>query len=198
MSSTENRPVPGYLELGYALAPGLISAELASFLAEHASVLMAAGGLDADPQVPGSWSVYGDPAFDTLLKHVTAGASSLCGLALVPTYSFVRLYLRGQELTPHKDRVECEHSATLHLASASDQPWPLCLRPIPGEPVELVLAPGDAVLYRGDRLLHWRDPLEDDWYLQVFLHWVDDAGPHANRMYDGRPTLGRPAAQRQG
>lgn len=73
------------------------------------------------------------------------------GLTLTPTYSFARRYNRGQELFPHRDRVECEHSATLHLAGAGDISWPIWLRLDDADPVSVDLRPGDALVYRGDR-----------------------------------------------
>jgi hypothetical protein len=53
--------------------------------------------------------------------------------------------------------------------------------------------PGDALLYRGIDLFHWRDAYPGEALVQVFLHYVDRDGPHADRKFDGRPTLMRPA-----
>ena len=61
---------------------------------------------------------------------------------------------------------------------------------VPGDMVRLEA--GDAVLYRGAEALHWREPLDGaDWYLQVFLHYVDADGPYADRHLDGRANLGQ-------
>ena len=51
------------------------------------------------------------------------------------------------------------------------------------------LEPGDAVLYRGMVLEHWRDPYEGVRAAQVFLHYVDQDGPHAEWKFDKRPSL---------
>jgi PKHD-type hydroxylase len=49
---------------------------------------------------------------------------------------------------------------------------------------------GDAVLYRGCEKHHWREPYkEGQWQAQVFLHYVDANGPHAEWKYDKRPKL---------
>jgi hypothetical protein len=50
---------------------------------------------------------------------------------------------------------------------------------------------GDAVLYRGMNIEHWREKYtEGQWQAQVFLHYVDADGPHADQKYDGRTSLG--------
>jgi hypothetical protein len=57
---------------------------------------------------------------------------------------------------------------------------------------------GDAVLYRGMEVEHWREKYtEGQWQAQVFLHYVDADGPHADQKYDGRTSLGLPKKQNQ-
>ena len=53
---------------------------------------------------------------------------------------------------------------------------------------------GDALLYRGIDLAHWREPYAGRQLVQAFLHYVDRTGPHADQKFDGRATLMRPAA----
>jgi predicted 2-oxoglutarate/Fe(II)-dependent dioxygenase YbiX len=55
---------------------------------------------------------------------------------------------------------------------------------------EIVMSAGDAMLYRGMDKAHWREPYkEGKWQAQVFLHYVDADGPHAEWKYDKRPKL---------
>jgi PKHD-type hydroxylase len=50
---------------------------------------------------------------------------------------------------------------------------------------------GDAVMYRGMDKYHWREPYtEGKWQAQVFVHYVDQNGPHAEWKYDKRESLG--------
>jgi len=50
---------------------------------------------------------------------------------------------------------------------------------------------GDAVMYRGCDIYHWRESYkEGKWQAQVFLHYVDQDGPHAEWKYDKRESLG--------
>jgi hypothetical protein len=46
--------------------------------------------------------------------------------------------------------------------------------------------PGDAVLYKGIDVVHWRDELEGEFVTQTFLHYVDSDGPYKNWFMDRR------------
>jgi hypothetical protein len=181
---------------GFVVLRSLLGPQLLEHLTTYAGLLRDTGSFEVDDQVPGSLRTYGAAGFDALLPSVADTLSQALGRPLVPTYSFARFYTRGQELYPHRDRAECEHSVTVHLAGEGDVAWPIWLRLDDEEPESVDLAPGDAMVYRGDRALHWRDPLDAEWYLQVFLHFVDREGPHADRAYDGRTGLGRPTSDR--
>ena len=56
---------------------------------------------------------------------------------------------------------------------------------------EIKMEIGDAVMYRGCDIYHWREAYkEGKWQAQVFLHYVDQNGPHAEWKYDKRESLG--------
>ena len=67
-----------------------------------------------DPQVPGSYAKYGDRLMETLLVKTIDVMQKKTGLKLVPTYSYTRLYRKGNILRRHKDRPSCEISTTLN------------------------------------------------------------------------------------
>jgi PKHD-type hydroxylase len=48
---------------------------------------------------------------------------------------------------------------------------------------------GDAVLYRGHEKVHWREKFEGKWQAQIFLHYVDASGKHAEWIYDKKQKL---------
>jgi hypothetical protein len=75
-------------------------------------------------------------------------------------------------------------------------PWPLWLRDTDGKAFAAILRPGDALVYRGIELEHWREPYTGEKLSQVFLHYVDRNGPHAEEKFDHRPGLGEPSVQR--
>jgi hypothetical protein len=181
---------PAYHEDGFTVIRGLLGPDVVSLLAEYSSILRATGRFELDHQVPGSLRRYGAPAFEAVLQTAALPLSEVAGHRLRPTYSFARVYLHGQELVPHRDRPECEHSATIHLSASEQREWPISLRRGDGPTHAVSLNPGDALLYRGDKLLHWRGPLPIAWYTQLFLHYVDQDGPLSDRALDGRSTLG--------
>ena len=57
-----------------------------------------------------------------------------------------------------------------------------------GQPLHL--EEGDAVIYLGQEVDHWREEFEGDWYAQCFLHYVDKDGKHASHYRDRRPYWG--------
>ena len=163
-------------------------------------------GTRIDHQVPGAYSKYGDWVMETLLQYMRPIMKEKTGMDLVPTYSYTRLYEKGNILRRHKDRPSCEISTTLHLGGDE---WPIFLDPTggdfvinedaqtikPGAPkgVRVDLKVGDMLIYSGCDLEHWREPFEGTVCSQVFLHYNHANGPFATtNLYDKRPMLGIP------
>ncbi len=157
-----------------------------------------------DEQVPNTYSVYGDPVFDTLLMKILPVMQRETGLDVVPTYSYARIYKRGDVLRRHKDRPSCEISTTINLGGDH---WPIFIDPTgnnnvideknnihkPGAPkgIKVDLKPGDMLIYSGCELEHWREPFEGQLCGQVFLHYNHADGQFAkSNLYDKRPMLG--------
>src|SRR6185295_1087278 len=128
----------------------------------------------ADSQVPGTPSTGKDFIMDGLLADFLPSVEHACGLRLFPTYSYFRVYQRGDLLAKHKDRPACEISVTLCLGYQGPQPWPIWIDG-PGGASATELAPGDAMVYRGVECAHWRESFDGDHQAQVFLHYVDQA-----------------------
>ena len=142
-------------------------------------------GTFTDKQVLNTYSIYGDPTFDTLLMKILPVMKRETGLDVVPTYSYARMYKKGDELKKHKDRPSCEISTTLNLGG---DPWPIFL-----ENNKVVLEIGDMLIYEGCKLEHWREPFEGDNCGQVFLHYNNANGQFKNmNIFDGREKLGLP------
>jgi len=138
-----------------------------------------------DEQVPNTYSIYGDPVFDTLLMKVLPVMQRETGLDVIPTYSYARIYKKGDILKKHKDRPSCEISTTLNLGG---DPWSIFLE---GEQVDLNV--GDMLIYEGCKLEHWREPFEGEHCGQVFLHYNNKKGEFKDiNIFDGRDKLGTP------
>ncbi|HXQ17421.1 MAG TPA: hypothetical protein VN814_22625 [Caulobacteraceae bacterium] len=182
-----------FRERRYIVAPHLIDAALAEFFwsyvhTKFASRLLGPGGKVS----PDSLGGYGDPTFDGLLEYLRPHIEARCGLSLHPTYSFFRLYRRGNALPRHRDRPACEISVSLNLGQSPAAPWPIHVEGPSGRVHAALLAPGDALIYRGVDCVHWRDAYAGNELVQVFLHYVDRHGPYADQKFDGRKTLMRP------
>jgi hypothetical protein len=174
---------------------------LKSFLPEHTCIelidelkrLVTEQKTVNDPQCPLSQAVHGAIAFDKLLEHCLPYFEQVSGLKLYPTYSYARLYnQQGEELKNHRDRPSCEISATITLGFEGDV-WSIYMGDhedkTNGTKIDMNI--GDAVIYRGCDIWHWREPyFEGQWQAQVFLHYVDQNGPHAEWKYDKRKSLG--------
>ena len=150
-------------------------------------------GVRNDEQVPNTYSHYGDTAMETLLLACQPKMEKATGLSLNPTYAYARIYKKGDILERHKDRYSCEISTTLNLGG---DPWPIYLEPsgkTDREGIKVDLEPGDALIYRGCEVEHWREAFEGDNCGQVFLHYNDASGEKAEEnKYDKREFLGLP------
>jgi hypothetical protein len=143
------------------------------------------GKTKQDEQCPLSEAIHGHPVFDQLLLDLLPNFEIASGLKLYPTYSYARLYSFGDELKKHTDRPACEISATVTLGFEGDV-WSIYMD---GKKVDMAV--GDAVLYKGMDVEHWREVYtEGQWQAQVFLHYVDADGKHADQKFDGRESLG--------
>jgi hypothetical protein len=175
---------------GFLVIPQLLEAALAAFFWSYVHTKFASLLLTGDDQVPNTPAGYGDPAFDGLLEYLRPSVEKHSGLRLLPTYSYFRLYKRGDVLKRHRDRKACEISLSLNIGQRPAEPWPLCVES-ERESFSASLLPGDALLYRSIDLFHWREVYEGEALVQVFLHYVDRDGPHADKKFDGRLTLMR-------
>ena len=202
----------------YIIINKAISEEIASFVCEYFNMKMKVTakmfesgmispyeenyGVFDDGQVPGAFSAYADIAMEVLLNALHPLMEKETGIKLTPNYSYAGVYLKGQKLPRHKDRFACEISTTLNLGGDS---WPIYLEPDETKGtddgtkyisedtkgIKVDLGPGDMLIYKGNLLEHWREPLEGDRCSQVFLHYnrADQKEP----PFDGRDFLGLPS-----
>ena len=151
-------------------------------------------GVWNDEQIPETYSHYADVAMETLLVKLKPLMEKESGLKLNETYSYARIYKKGDELKRHKDRYSCEVSTTLNLGGDE---WPIYLEPSGEEEKEgtkVILNQGDMLVYKGCDVEHWREKFEGENCGQVFLHYNDASDEKAEQnKYDGRPFLGLPA-----
>ena len=166
--------------------------ELVRYLQAYYEVLLNNDMFVKDDQCPMSLSLGGDPGFDSLLEFFRPEISRLVGLSVAPTYSYTRQYAEGDELKRHRDRDACEISVTISVRVPDRAaPSTLYVKPPRRRPAKIAMREGDGCIYAGTEVEHWRTPFTVGGYIQLFLHFIDSAGPHYPRWrYDGRKYLG--------
>ena len=190
----------------YLVIKKAISKELANFLYNYFSIkkdvahtILHSGFVSPyteyfghwnDTQVPNSYAHYADIAMDSLLLKVQPIMEQHTKIKLIPTYSYARMYVKGNELKRHKDRSSCEISTTMNLGG---DVWPIFIKLNNKKNVQVILEPGDMLVYKGCILEHWREPFQGDECCQVFLHYNNALFDYAEEnKYDKRPHLGLP------
>ena len=164
----------------YKYIKNFLSQDFVNYLSSYSHI-------SKDPRMDDSYHLHktiavhsGDsPVYRHLLHFLRPKVEEESNLKLQPIYGYSRIYLSGAELKAHKDRPACEISISLTLQYSYTDPkykWPLCLEDKP-----IVIESGDAVLYKGCEIKHWRPIFiqpKPSWHHQVFLHYVDKNGPY--------------------
>jgi hypothetical protein len=127
---------------------------------------------------------YGDPLMESLMVNKINIVERETGLKLIPTYSFWRMYTMFADLKKHIDREACEISVTIMIGSDGTS-WPIYMNGM-----EINLQPGDAAVYLGCEVEHWREEFKGDWHAQTFLHYVDENGFNKEWKRDKRLLFG--------
>tara|TARA_R100000664_G_scaffold7554_1_gene12685 strand:+ start:522 stop:1148 length:627 start_codon:yes stop_codon:yes gene_type:complete len=145
-------------------------------------------------QIPNTYSQYANMAMETLLLKCQPEMEKVTGLKLQPSYSYARIYKKGDELKRHKDRFSCEISTTMNLGGDK---WSIYLEPseeLGKKGIKVDLSPGDMLVYRGCDLEHWRNKFKGKKCIQVFLHYNNKKTPESHKnLFDHRPHLGLPS-----
>ena len=166
------------------ILPKLLPIEFCHFLTH---ILMRHSVLDrqTDEQMPNALTVMShDIVFETLQERLWSAIEKTVGESLTPTYSYARLYGNDDILEKHIDRPSCEVSVTLQLGRSHHYSWPIYMG---GERIDL--GEGDAVIYPGCDIEHWRNSCDGpaNYYSgQVFMHFVRTHGKYAEWANDKR------------
>lgn len=143
-----------------------------------------------DSQIRQGFSSYGPQCFESLLILLNDKMNEVTGKNLKPSYSYARFYYNGATLEKHTDRPSCEYSATICIKDDETDKWPICITGYDGVTNEIILNPGDMMVYRGDLCEHWRNSFRGESHIQAFLHYVDLNGKYTDYIFDKRPMLG--------
>ena len=147
-------------------------------------------GTIGDGQIKDSFSIYSDGTMETLSLVLKPIIEKTTKKKLVPTYTYARVYKKGDILWPHKDRHSCEYSITLALGGDK---WPIYM-----DGIELNLNPGDLAVYKGCEIEHWRNEFNGKECVQCFLHYNEinkKALPYDMRSYIATPLSTRKGSE---
>lgn len=119
--------------------------------------------------------------FWQLLVDKNYQIGNILGQKVLPSYTYSRMYLNGSELVPHTDIECCEIDVSIHMNG--DKPWPIWLDSPTGTK-SIILEPGDALFYLGNKMTHWREKYDGEWYVNAFLFYVFSNGPNRHLLFD--------------
>ena len=137
-------------------------------------------GIAGDPEVPNTYAIYADPLIDLLLTQCKPQIEEETKTKLFETFSYVRLYKKGDVLNKHTDRPSCEVAVSLCIGG---DPWSFYMG---GEKIDMGI--GDLIIYDGSRVKHWREKFTGSQCGQVFLFY----SIKKEKEFDGKPHLGLP------
>jgi hypothetical protein len=136
-----------------------------------------------DDQVGRRYAAHNEPVARHVHKQLVQAVADIAGATVKLSYAYFVAYQSGATLERHTDRAQCEYSITLLIDSTPEpleqSPWPIKLV-TPRGAVGVWQYLGEALLYRGRRLPHYRDRLPAGCTsTSLLLHYVDEgfAGP---------------------
>ncbi len=145
---------------GYAVLRGLFPLIFVAAVRTYYRRLEREGYLlGGDARRHGRPLIHDEPLLAFLGGQLAAVVRQVTRERAASTFSFLRIYDPGAVLAPHRDRPVCRWNIDLVVGGqpAPDRrtAWPLRIAAPPGRRT-VRLGLGDAVLYRGTHLTHWR------------------------------------------
>ena len=159
----------------YSVLPSLIHPDHAAALARYYDALIASGAwVFGVAQVSHRHGWHNEPVARYFHHQLAEFIGRVAGEPVRPSYCYVSAYRGGRaSLRPHVDRKQCVFTVSLWIrerTAAGTAPWPLWLH-TPDGITSVTQSPGDAVLFRGCGLPHWRDrPPQDGTSTTLIFH----------------------------
>jgi len=148
---------------GVALQPRLVSGAALDELRRYDRALVAEGytTYGGEGGEPNRWVLHNDPLSRAMHPGLVPLVSSIAGEPLKPSFSYLLVYLAGASLERHRDRAQCAVTAIVQVDFDPEPqgatPWPLRFVGR-SDTVDITLALGDLVVFRGTEIDHYRDP----------------------------------------
>lgn len=147
-------------------------------------------GILNDGQSNGSPAFKDNKEISKLQIKILSKIEKETNLKLYPTYNYFRIYNSQSILKSHIDRKECEISVTINIGYDGEYSWPIWMKGNDGKDYEVVLEPGDGVIYNGCENYHWRADADEKviCQTQAFIHFVNQNGPYEDCIYDEKTS----------
>lgn len=177
------RSAAQFRKQGYVPLQGLIHPFHLGALRTYYRQLVRDGGLTlGDAQTPRRYYAHNERIACFFHHQLSAVVGDIVGAPIKPSYVYVASYQPGARLLKHTDRPQCAYSISTCIDFTPEPegrtPWPLCLE-TKGGTVTIFQGIGDALLYRGPELPHYRTPLAKGCTsTSIFFHYV-------HRDFDG-------------
>ena len=168
---------------GYAPLQGLIHPFHLGAMRTYYRQLIRDGGMPlGDAQTSRRYFAHNERIACFFHHQLSAVVGDIVGAPVKPSYVYVASYQPGARLLKHTDRPQCEYSISMCIdftpEPSRQTPWPLRLETKNG-PVKVFQGIGDALLYRGPELPHYRTTLAKGCTsTSIFFHYV-------HRDFDG-------------
>ncbi len=162
---------------GWVRLPRLLPAPLVASLRGYVDPLIHEGHLRFNDAQSRRYFKHSEPMTVWLHQQLQRPIQELVAEPIKRSYAFLGGYVEGSDLKPHVDREQCEYTLSLTLDAHPGQrradAWPLGLQDRAGRTRWARLAPGDALLFKGRELSHFREPLgAGRRSTSAFLHFV--------------------------
>lgn len=108
---------------------------------------------------------YGEYLTECVMGYIQPKVREALGRDVRSSFSYLRIYHKGDKLEKHTDRWSSEYTVSLNLLQS--EPWDFF---IDGEVIKQ--EPGDCVLYEGEKTPHWRLPFKGEYYIQCLMSYV--------------------------
>jgi hypothetical protein len=148
---------------GFVAMPPLVHPFHLGSLRSYYRRLLRTGGMTlGDNCSPTRYVVYQESVAQFFHRQIAHAVSAVANMPVKPTFVYSVSYPGGADLEVHTDRAQCEYAVSLLVDYTPEpleqSPWPMRLNGLNGTR-KIWQALGDAVLYRGTRIPHWRDQL---------------------------------------
>ena len=152
----------------------ILSAEFKEFCAKN--------NTPADALCANSSSYYNFKPFIQVLCESVNPLCDYLGEKILPSFCYSRVYYTNSELPIHLDRTECEIAISCNIDG--DMPWPFYIENSKGEECEIVMRPGNAIIYLGKKAPHWRNRYLGRFSVQAMFFYVRTYGEYFENYFD--------------